>query len=94
MRDADRELHAVYLGERRRVEVLRVVAHREDRGVRLPDALALDEVRLDPGRVVDAHGGQVLGDETRALRDASISRTSMPCSSSTRAIAVPTRPAP
>ena len=51
MHDRDREVDAVQLRQRRGVEVLRVVAHREDRGAGVADPLALEEVRLDPRRV-------------------------------------------
>ena len=45
--DADREADAVHLGQHRRVEVLRVLAHGEDARARLADALALEEVGVD-----------------------------------------------
>ena len=51
--DRDRERDAVHAGESRCVVVLRVLLHREDAGLRLADALALEEVRVDARGVVD-----------------------------------------
>jgi hypothetical protein len=45
--DGDRERCTVELGEHRGVEVLAVILHREDRRVRLADALALEEVGIE-----------------------------------------------
>jgi hypothetical protein len=56
----------VQLGERRRVVVLRVVAHREDRRLRGADPLALEELRVDAGRVVHA-GARQRGGERDGL---------------------------
>ena len=53
MGDRDRERYAVDASETGRVLVLRVVAHGEDPGLRLADALALEEVRVEPGGVED-----------------------------------------
>ena len=51
----------VHLRERRRVQVLRVVAHGEDRRLRLADPLALEEVAVEAGRVEHARLRQRLG---------------------------------
>ena len=94
MGDPDREPDAVHLGQRGRVEVLRVVPHREDRRVRVADPLAVEELGVDPGGLVHARLRERLGDRRACSREDSTSRTLMPCSSRTRAIAEPTCPAP
>ena len=67
MGDRDRERDSVHLGERRAVLVLRIVAHREDSGLCLADALPLEEVGLEPGRAVDASLRERLRRATRLL---------------------------
>ncbi len=62
MDDPDREADAVHPRQRGRIEVLRVLAHGEDRCLGLPDSLALDEVRVDSRGAVDPGVGQLLGD--------------------------------
>ena len=47
--------------------VLQVVAHREDRDLCVGDPLALEEVGVEAGGVVDACVGQLRRDEPRAL---------------------------
>ena len=81
---------AVHLRERRGEVVLHVVAHGEDRDLGVGDPLALEEVRVEAGRVVDAGARAARSATIRARSsDASIMRTPMPCSSRSRAIAVP-----
>ena len=60
MHDRDRERDAVHAGESRCVVVLRVLLHREDAGLRLADALALEEVRVDARGVVDPAARELL----------------------------------
>ena len=60
--DRDREAGAVHLRERGGEVVLHVVAHGEDRDLRVRDPLALEEVRVEAGRVVDARGRELRGD--------------------------------
>ena len=74
--------------------VLRVLAHREDGRLRMPDVLAVEEVGVEPGDVVDACLRELLGDRGARSRFSSISRTPIPWPSSSRAMAVPTLPAP
>ena len=64
---ATREPRAVDLGERRGEVVLQVVAHGEDRDLRVRDPLALEEVGVEAGGVVDARVGQLRRHEPRPL---------------------------
>ena len=94
--DRDREARAVHLGERRGVVVLHVVAHREHRR---PGRRRCARARGSPGRSRSrgrrarpaARSATI---RARARATASMIRTPMPCSSRSRATAVPTRPAP
>ena len=65
--DRDREVDAVDACQRRRVVVLRVLAHREHGRLRLADALALEELRVEAGRLVDPGRRELLGDPARPL---------------------------
>ena len=56
------------LRQRRRVVVLRVVLHDEHCGAGLADPLAVQELRVEPRCLVDAHVRELCGGEHRALR--------------------------
>ena len=60
-------LDAVDPGQRGRVVILRILAHREHRGLGMPDPLAGEEVRVEARDVVDARVRQGVGDGTGAL---------------------------
>ncbi len=92
--DRDRELDPVDAGESGGVVVLRVLAHGEDGSLRLADPLALEEVRVEAGGLVDPGAGSSSAIRRARSRFGSISRTPIRCSSSCRAIAVPTCPPP
>ena len=95
MDDRDRERDAVQLCERRRIVVLRVVLHREDRGTGLADSLAVEELGVEARGLVDATLGNCAAvDLARARGSGSMIRTRKPWSTSARATARPVRPAP
>ena len=65
--DRDREARAVHLRERRGEMVLHIVAHGEDRDLRVGDPLPFEEVGIEPSGVVDAGVRKLGGDQARAV---------------------------
>ncbi len=73
--------------------VLHVVAHGKDRDLRVGDPLALEEVGIEAGGVVDACARQLRGDETRPLERRFDQADADALLDSARATAVPAWPA-